>query len=52
MKVMAEAEIDSQDADREVRHGKSAGGGVAVLTVDADVAELAAGGLRRIFPSA
>src|SRR5947207_6031565 len=43
------AEIGFDAADGEVHHGKAAGGGVALLTVDADVAELAAVGFDEFF---
>src|SRR5438876_7599639 len=43
------AEIGFDAADGEVHHGKAAGGGVALLTVDADVAELAAVSFDEFF---
>src|SRR5437867_11517173 len=43
------AEIGFDAADGEVHHGETAGGGVALLTVDADVAELAAVGFDEFF---
>src|SRR5437660_12183341 len=43
------AEIGFDAADGEVHHGKATGGGVALLTVDADVAELAAVGFYEFF---
>src|SRR5207249_11398206 len=36
-------------ADCEIHHGQAARGGVALLTVDADVAELAAVGFHEFF---
>ncbi len=38
------AEVGLDAADGEIHHGEAAGGGVALLAVDADVAELAAVG--------
>src|SRR5438477_3047420 len=43
------AEIGFDAADGEVHHGEAARGGVALLTVDADVAELAAVGFDEFF---
>src|SRR5947199_4985960 len=43
------AEIGFDAADGEVHHGEAARGGVALLTVDADVAELAAAGFDEFF---
>src|SRR5256886_8164161 len=43
------AEIGFDPADGEVHHGEAARGGVALLTVDADVAELAAVGFDEFF---
>src|SRR5438309_3476720 len=43
------AEIGFDAADGEVHHGEAAGSGVALLTVDADVAELAAVGFDEFF---
>ena len=43
------AEIGFDAADGEVHHGEAAGGGVALLTVDADVAEPAAVGFDEFF---
>src|SRR5439155_18402476 len=43
------AEIGFDAADGEVHHGEPAGGGVALLTVDADVAELAAVSFDEFF---
>src|SRR5438132_6966625 len=43
------AEIGFDAADGEVHHGEAAGGGVALLSVDADVAELAAVGFDEFF---
>src|SRR5205807_6611035 len=42
-------EIGFDAADGEVHHGEAAGGGVALLAVDADVAELAAVGFDEFF---
>src|SRR5207253_9094220 len=43
------AEIGFDAADGEVHHGEAAGGGGALLTVNADVAELAAVGFDEFF---
>ena len=43
------AEVGFDAADGEVHHGEAAGGGVALLAVDADVAELAAVGFDEFF---
>ena len=43
------AEIGFDAADGEVHHGEAAGGGVALLTVDADVAEPAAVSFDEFF---
>src|SRR5438552_8021378 len=43
------AQIGFDAADGKVHHGKAARGGVALLTVDADVAELAAVGFDEFF---
>src|SRR2546430_9094286 len=43
------AEIGFDAADGEIHHGEAARGGVALLTVDADVAELAAVGFDEFF---
>jgi hypothetical protein len=43
------AEVGLDAADGEVHHGEAAGGGVALLAVDADVAELAAVGFDEFF---
>ena len=43
------AEIGFDAADGEVHHGEAAGGGVALLAVDADVAEPAAVGFDEFF---
>src|SRR5438445_9793495 len=43
------AEIGFDAADRKVHHGEAARGGVALLTVDADVAEPAAMGFDEFF---
>src|SRR6266536_2127154 len=43
------AEVGFDAADGEVHHGEAAGGGVALLTVDTDVAELAAVGFDEFF---
>src|SRR5436189_111433 len=42
-------EIRFDAADGEIHHGEAARGGVALLTVDADVAELAAVGFDEFF---
>ena len=43
------AEVGLDAAQGEVHHGQAAGGGVALLAVDADVAELAAVGFDEFF---
>ena len=43
------AEVGLDAADGEVHHGEAAGGGVALLAVDADVAEPAAVGFDEFF---
>ena len=43
------AEVGLDAAQGEVHHGEAAGGGVALLAVDADVAELAAVGFDELF---
>ena len=46
---MLGAEVGLDAAQGEVHHGEAAGGGVALLAVDADVAELAAVGFDEFF---
>jgi hypothetical protein len=43
------AEVGFDAAQGEVHHGQAAGGGVALLAVDADVAQLAAVGFDELF---
>jgi len=46
---LLEAEVGFDSAQGEVHHGQAAGGGVALLAVDADVAQLAAVGLDELL---